>query len=53
MLKEAMDENRNEMNKVNKRIRVILNKLVELGGDNVKGVRGRMREIKMYMEEGG
>ena len=53
MLKEAMDENRTELHKVNKRIRTILDKLVELVGDNVKGVRGRMREIRMYLEDEG
>lgn len=53
MLKEAMDENRNELGKVNKRIRAILAKLVEIGGDTVKGVRGRMREMKVYMEGEG
>lgn len=50
MLKEALEENRNELHKVNKRVRGILAKLVELGGDTVKGVRGRMRDIKVYME---
>lgn len=50
MLKEATEENRNDLGKINKRIRGILDRLVEICGDTVKGVRGRMREVKVYME---
>lgn len=53
MLKEAIEENRNELHKVNRRIRGILDHLVEICGDTVKGVRGRMREMKVYLEGEG
>jgi hypothetical protein len=50
MLKEALQENESEMWKVNGRIRGILSKLVEIGGDTVKGVRGRQRELRAYLD---
>lgn len=52
MLKEAIEENQKELHKVAKRIRGILDELVEICGDTVKGVRGRMREMKVYLEGG-
>jgi hypothetical protein len=50
MLKEALAENEGEMRKVNGHIRGILCKLVDIGGDNVKGVRGRQRELRAYLD---
>jgi hypothetical protein len=50
MLKEALQENEGEMRKVNARIRGLLSKMVEIGGDTVKGVRGRQRDLKAYMD---
>jgi len=51
MLKEALQENEGEMRKVNSRIRSLLSKLVEIGGDTVKGVRGRQRELRAYLDD--
>ena len=50
MLKEAMETNEASLNKVNKRIHHLLDTLLELGGNTVKGVRGRLRDVQDAFE---
>jgi hypothetical protein len=50
MLREALQENEGEMWKVNPRIRGLLKKMVEIAGDTVKGVRGRQRDLKAFLD---
>lgn len=50
MLREALQENEGEMRKVNPRIRGLLKKMVEIAGDTVKGVRGRQRDLKAFLD---
>lgn len=50
MLREALQENEGEMRKVNPRIRALLAKEVDIAGDTVKGVRGRQRELKAFLD---
>jgi len=50
MLREALQENEGEMRKVNPRIRALLRNEVEIAGDTVKGVRGRQRDLKTFLD---
>lgn len=51
MLKEALEDNKAELHKVNGRIKMLLRKMVEIGSDTVKGVRGRQRDLKAFLDE--
>jgi hypothetical protein len=45
MLREGMEEHRALLPKVSRKIRGMLDKLLEVGGDTKKSVRGRLRDI--------
>lgn len=46
-----MEANQDKLNKVSRRVRSILNTLKELAGDNKKGVRGRLRDVKEAIDK--
>lgn len=50
MLKEAMEDNKGQLSKVNRRIRGILERLLDLGGDTKQGIRGRLRQIELALD---
>lgn len=52
MLSEAITENRERIDKVNSRLRRLLQQLQDLAGDSRKSVRGRLRDIAEVIDEG-
>jgi hypothetical protein len=50
MLNEAMDENKDKLSKVTRRVRHVLEAVIEYGGDTRQGVRGRLRDVKEHVD---
>lgn len=48
-----MEEHTSKLGKVNRRIRGLLNSLLELGGDARKSVRGRLEDVAAVLDEKG
>jgi hypothetical protein len=50
MLKEAMEENQAGLKKVTRKVKVMLDELLEIAGDTKKSVRGRLKDIAVVMD---
>lgn len=52
MFNEALQENSAQISKSNPRVKRMLKAMQELGGDSKKSVRGRLRDVAQFFDEG-
>ena len=52
MFNEAMQENEPKLGKVNRRVRGVMHRLVEQGGDTRKSVVGRLKDLEVSLDKG-
>lgn len=52
MFKEAYKDNEGKLGKVSKRVRSMLDMLLECGGDGRKSVRGRLKDVEEILDRG-
>jgi hypothetical protein len=53
MFNEAVQDNAVRLGKLTKRVRGMINVLVDFGGDGKKSVRGRLRDVQAVLDKGG
>jgi len=53
MLQEATKENKAKLGKANARLRKILERLLEVGGDTKKSIRGRLKDVERIVDGEG
>ena len=53
MFSEALEQNRARLGKVNRRVREMMDKLSELGGDTRQSIQGRLKGVQAVLDEKG
>jgi hypothetical protein len=53
MLNEAIEENMAGLGKITRRVRGMLEKLREMGGDTRKSIQGRLKDVEAVLDGKG